>query len=96
MRGQRSMANVFHGEWTDVLKLKAQALLNFLELDGCQVSFVQKSGSLRIKQGFKEMTVLLSLIENKRWVDIRHIYRATLQSGPQVTNYSSPNEWSRS
>ncbi|MGE3974529.1 MAG: hypothetical protein AB7F59_08395 [Bdellovibrionales bacterium] len=89
------MANMFNGEWTEILKGKAQAVLDFLELDGCSVSFSQKEQAFHFKSGFKEMTVLLSLVESKRWIDIRHIYRATLQSGPQVINHKGPNEWSR-
>lgn len=89
------MANTFQGEWTDILKAKAQSVIDFLELDGCIARFVQKEQAFHFKKGFKEMTVLLSLVESKRWTDIHHIYRATLQSGPQVINYASPNDWGR-
>lgn len=77
------------------IKEKADKIIETLELEGYTVSYKATTRAIAFKKGFKEGTVPVALVDRKQWADIRQIFRAVFESGPQVENFSSGNEWSR-
>jgi len=77
------------------VKEMSDRVVRELNLKGYEIQFFSETKSLHFKKNFKELAVPLTLIENNRWVDIRHLFRAAFLSGPQVINFGSPNDWSR-
>jgi len=77
------------------LKLRAERVIENLDLKGFTVTYEAATRSLKFKKDLKQMTVPMPLVEREQWADIRQIYRAVFEPGPQVENFSAQNEWSR-
>jgi hypothetical protein len=89
------MANRFTTRVGTSEKALAEDVIRELELDGFSVDFVSTTSSLLFKKEFKIVEVLTKLVEQKRWGDVRHLFRAVLAPGPQLYVYPAENEWSR-
>jgi hypothetical protein len=89
------MANRFTANVTTDLKAKAEAVISQMDLDGFVVDYKSATKSLLFRKEFKVVEVLLDLIQNDRWGDIRHLFRAVLSPGPQLYVHGAENEWSR-
>ncbi len=84
------------GNITSDVREKADKIIENIGLEGYTVTFKSAAGgALNFKKEFKEATVPLTLVERGQWADIRQIFRAVFQAGPQVENFSAQNEWSR-
>jgi hypothetical protein len=89
------MANRFSSQLSDPQRRLAEAVIQELGLDGFSIEFKADTSSLLFKASFKTVEVLTKLIEEKRWRDVRHLFRAVLASAPQHSIYRAENEWSR-
>jgi hypothetical protein len=73
----------------------ANRVISELNLSGYEIKYFPEAKSLHFKKNFKELSLPVTLIEKDRWVDIRHLFRAAFQAGPQVVNYGASNDWCR-
>ncbi len=89
------MANKFSSRVSPAVKVHAEEVIRELELDGFGVDFKDQTSTLLFIKEFKVVEVLTKLVENKRWGDVRHLFRAILAPGPQLYVYKAENEWSR-
>jgi hypothetical protein len=89
------MSNRISPALSENQKSLAEAVIRELELDGFSVEYRPETSGLLFKKEFKAVEVLTSLIENSRWGDVRHLFRAILAPGPQLYVYRAENEWSR-
>jgi hypothetical protein len=79
---------------TDVRDLADQIIDN-LSLEGYVVTYDAARRALQFKKELKEASVPLALVIRNQWADVRQIFHAVFESGPQVENFGAPNEWSR-
>ena len=77
------------------VKEKVDKIIENLGLDGYTIGYQPATRAVTFKKEFKMGTVPLALVERELWADIRQIFRAVFQAGPQVENFSAHNEWSR-
>ncbi|MEQ1876975.1 MAG: hypothetical protein ABL958_10045 [Bdellovibrionia bacterium] len=89
------MSNKHTSRLTAKEKALAEEVIRELELDGFKVDFKSETSTLLFTKEFKTVEVLTKLVENKRWGDVRHLFRAVLAPGPQLYVYKAENEWSR-
>ena len=83
------------GNITSDVRSKSDKIIENLGLEGYAISYKSANRALTFKKEFKEATVPLALVDRDQWADIRQIFRAVFQAGPQVENFSAQNEWSR-
>jgi len=55
----------------------------------------EEKKAIEFKTGFRVVSVPTQLIKNHQWADIRHLFRAHLDSSPQLSNTGSPNQWAK-
>jgi hypothetical protein len=89
------MPNAFMKSVSAKERALADRVVAELDLDGFAVDFRKETSSLLFKKEFKVVEVLTKLIEQQRWGDVRHLFRAVLAPGPQLYVYRAENEWSR-
>ena len=73
----------------------AEKVLNELGLSGLRVRLKSDNHHLSFTQDRRVVEVPLGFIESQRWIDIRFLFRAILDSAPSQWNLSADgNDWS--
>ncbi len=88
-------SNYFSGEVTDEVKVRANQIIDYLDLEGFAIQYDITKKALVFERDFRILTIPVKLIVDQKWSDIRHLYRAVCLPGPQVENFGAENEWSR-
>jgi hypothetical protein len=71
----------------------AEHMIATLALRDLRITWVPTSQSLQFAKDRRVVTISWALYKNECWTDIRHLFRAILDSAPAVDNRGAPNDW---
>ena len=64
-----------------------------LGLEGLRIGYIENPAAYEFVQDRRVVHVPKNLIDQNRWSDIRHLFRAILGHGPAVWNHGAENDW---